>query len=185
MVQLLRRSQILSLDRIKKTEPVLRLINVLPRAFPNLLGLRLEYIDRAYETFMAIPESILGRLTELGLAVSSEREPSDDSNDRFLQVARHMVSQTRQLKYLRVAPHSPPASWIELFAENAPVLAKLEELVIGGSSPIDESKKRLSYLNYSKDVFLEALANYNSDKVREAISPLPVQVRADFYSFER
>ena len=50
------------------------MINALPNAFPNLLGLRLEYFDSVYDTFMTIPDFVLGKLTELGLAVSVEEE---------------------------------------------------------------------------------------------------------------
>ena len=114
MVALLKKSKTLSLDRIKTTEPALKLINALPRAFPNLLGLRLEYLDDVYDTFMAIPDSVLGKLTELGLAVSIEDEVNEST--RFFEVARTMISKTHELRYLRIAPHKPPVSWVELLA---------------------------------------------------------------------
>ena len=118
MVALLKKSKTLSLDRIKTTEPVLKLINALPRAFPNLLGLRLEYLDDVYDTFTAIPDSVLGKLTELGLAVSIEDE--GNKSTRFFDVARAMISKTSELRYLRIAPLTPPASWIELLSYCAP-----------------------------------------------------------------
>ena len=74
------------MDRIKTTLPGLKLINKVPFAFPNLLGLRLEYLDSdlVYDTFMSIPDSVLSKLTELGLAVSIEDEAEESPNSRFL-----------------------------------------------------------------------------------------------------
>lgn len=75
---------------------------------------------------------MLGKLTELGLSVSHAEGAEDAPNSRFLQVAKDLVGRTRDLKYLRIAPNYPPSCWIEMFSECAPVLSKLESLVIGG-----------------------------------------------------
>ena len=52
MVNLLKKSRILKLDRIKTTWPVLHIVNKNEASFPNLRGLRLEYIHDVQDRFM-------------------------------------------------------------------------------------------------------------------------------------
>jgi len=160
------------------------LINALPRAFPNLLGLRLEYLDDVYDTFMRIPDEVIGRLTELGLAVSIEDEGNNSS--RFLEVAQHMITKTRELRYLRIAPLTPPASWVEVLAQCAPSLGKLEALVIGaGTPPIEESLRRMQFLAYGEDIWAEALRTLGSEKIQKALNSLSEEEQADFFCLEK
>ena len=52
IVALLKKSRVLSLDRIKTTWPILHLLNLQWQHFPNLKGLRLEFMEDVYEHFM-------------------------------------------------------------------------------------------------------------------------------------
>ena len=127
MVALLKKTKILALDRIKATWPVLRLVCMYPRAFPNITGLRLEFPEDNFDIFMAIPDELLAQITELGLnEVTYNEDP-----EKFITMARHLIQRTRKLKYLRISPVNQQNSWIKLLAECEPVLSELETLIIG------------------------------------------------------
>ena len=70
IVALLKKTRVLSLDRITVTWPVLQLLNTQWRHFRNIKGLRLEFNEDQEECmtrFMAIPDGLLESIEELAL----------------------------------------------------------------------------------------------------------------------
>ena len=118
IVELLKKTKVLSLDRMKTTWPILHLLNMHWRTFPKLTGIRLEFQEEYFERFMEMPADFLANITELGL---NEVTYNKDKN-KFITATRNIILKTRKLKYLRISPYGQPNSWIELIAECAPVL---------------------------------------------------------------
>ena len=52
IVALLKKTRVLSLDRIKTTWPILHLLNLQWQHFTNLKGFRLEFHEEVFESFM-------------------------------------------------------------------------------------------------------------------------------------
>jgi len=87
------------LDRIKNTWTVLHIINMNASHFPSIKGLKLEFHTDVYNRFMQIPDALLERITDLGLSESME----NSNSAQFIEVTRHLISKSRNLKYLRIS----------------------------------------------------------------------------------
>lgn len=134
LVALLKKTKVLSLDRIKTTWPILSLLNRQHLAFPQINGLRLEFQEEVYDTFMQIPDQLLENLTDLALAEVTYNQ----DKDKFMSVTRRILSKTKKLKNLSIFPSCQPEAFTEVLAEYAPVLQKLESLTMVAKIFVDD-----------------------------------------------
>lgn len=121
LVNLLKVTRILELNRMSVTWPILHILVHNPSSFSNIRGLSLEFSAEHKSLLEAIPEEILANIFHLTLV----EPPYFENEGEFEQTCNVLLSKTQKLKSLSISPSKSDVDWIKLLQNHSGKFSQL------------------------------------------------------------
>ena len=126
MVNLLKVTRNLELNRMTRTFPIVKILVENPLSFTNLRGLSIEFSHQHKDLIESLPEVFLRNLFELTLV----EPPYFENEGEFQQTCNVLLSKTQNLKVLYLAPSKADVDWIRLLQNHPGKFKQLRSLYI-------------------------------------------------------